>query len=447
MPSALAQPALDRVLGLTDYQQPLVIRKLDSHAIGSLAQTAGVPIGFEGLVPLDRPLSIRATTRKLRDVLDAVIAADPRYEWREDDGVIVVRPVEAWNDQASALNNGVEGVKLEDVVASDLFPVLARLLGVPTTHLALGDTRRFSVETPGNSTLLHTLNAMVRAHGSLSWAFLPSSTSNTDFPTAVTLLVGGTGAGVGIPASAMTREMTCCSGLSGSPLTATAPAASESPLGPAVTGRRAIGGERSRLDRIVGTRPDGRPLVVHAIGVSVNELAAAVHLPMGLERLPPSERQGFPRPGFDGATLTGMTLQAALDMLVAIDPRYEWRDLDGVIVFRPVQAWREPLSPLYRTVREMRLEDTTMAKVLGAFTSRVGAPEHTLNSFPDTRTFTVDAPQGSVLDLLNGIARSHGELCWGWETLAAPDVKFFGGRRHMVHFGILGGGGLGMAIP
>ena len=205
-PPTLAQPALDRVVGLTDYQQPLVIRKLDSHAIGSLAQTAGVPIGFEGLVPLDRPLSIRATTRRLRDVLDAVIAADPRYEWREDDGVIVMRPVEAWNDQASALNNTVDGVKLEDVVASDLFPVLARLLGVLPNHLRLGDTRRFSVETPANSTLLQTLNAMVRAHGSLSWAFLPLSTPDTGLPTSMTLLVGGTGAGFGIPASAMT----CC---------------------------------------------------------------------------------------------------------------------------------------------------------------------------------------------------------------------------------------------
>ena len=134
--SARAQPALDRTVGLTDYQQPLVINKLDGHAIGSLARAADVPMGFEGLVPLDTPLSIRATTRKVRDVLDALIAADPRYEWREDDGVVVVRPVEAWNDQASALNNTVDGVKLEDGVASDLFPVLARLLGVLPNHLS-----------------------------------------------------------------------------------------------------------------------------------------------------------------------------------------------------------------------------------------------------------------------------------------------------------------------
>jgi len=440
-PPALAQAALDRLVGLTDYQQPLVIRKLDSQAIGSLAQTAGVPIGFEGLEPLDRPLSIRATSRRLRDVLDAVIAADPRYEWREDDGVIVIRPLEAWNDQVSALNNTVEGVKLEDVVASDLFPVIARLLGVLPNHLRLGDSRRFSVETPANSTLLQTLNGMVRAHGSLSWAFLPLSAPNTGLTTSMTLLVGGTGAGFGIPASAMT----CCGARVPSATSAT-PAGGESPVAPTlVTARRLPAGEISPLDRIVGTRPDGRPLVVHAI--SVRELAAAARQPMGIELLPPDERQGFLPAGSEGVTLTGMTLQSALTTLVTLDPRFEWRNLDGVIVLRPVTAWRDPASPLYHTVNELRLEDTTVAKAIGAFTTRVGSPEHARNSFPDTRTFTVDVPQGTVLDLLNGIARSHGELCWEWETLAASDVKFFSGRRSMVKFWVLGGGGLGFAIP
>ena len=142
-----------------------------------------------------------------------------------------------------------------------------------------------------------------------------------------------------------------------------------------------------------------------------------------------------------------MTLQSALTTLVTLDPRFEWRNLDGVIVLRPVTAWRDPASPLYHTVNELRLEDTTVAKAIGAFTTRVGSPEHARNSFPDTRTFTVDVPQGTVLDLLNGIARSHGELCWEWETLGASDVKFFSGRRFMVKFWVLGGGGLGFAIP
>ena len=53
-----------------------------------------------------------------------------------------------------------------------------------------------------------------------------------------------------------------------------------------------------------------------------------------------------------------------------------------------------------------------------------------------------------MLDLLNGIARSHGELSLGVGTAAPLQTQaFFGGRRFMVRFGIFGGGGLGFAIP
>jgi hypothetical protein len=168
---------------------------------------------------------------------------------------------------------------------------------------------------------------------------------------------------------------------------------------------------------------------------------------MGLEWLPPSERRVILRPGFDGVKLTGMTLQDALATLVALDPRYDWRDLDGVIVFRPVAAWSDASNPLFRSVERVRLDAATVSQAIGLFMSMLGAPEHTRNSFPDTRTFTVDFPGGSVLDLLNGIARSHGEMSWEWEPLTPEDQKFSGGRRFSVLISVLGGGGRGFAVP
>ena len=84
-----------------------------------------------------------------------MVAADRRYEWREDDGVIVVRPVDAWNDQRS-LNAPVDGAAtLEDVTATNLLAVLSRMVGVRTVpDMGLGDTTRFSLEIPKGTTLL-----------------------------------------------------------------------------------------------------------------------------------------------------------------------------------------------------------------------------------------------------------------------------------------------------
>jgi hypothetical protein len=438
---APAQSALDRVVGRSEFGDPVVIRKIDGQNIGILARASGVPMGFEGLPPRTKRLSIPATRKRLREVLDAIVAADGRYEWREDDGVIVVRPVDAWTDATSLLNIPIDAVSLQDVAATDIFSVLVRMVGgtVPPGQ-GLGDTRRFSVEIPANSTLLHALDTIVRAHGTLTWAITPHD--DASFPRMLSLGIGSTGVGFGISASAIAR-LTHVRWSERLPLTQRD--AGETPSSrEVVTGSLPTEGA-ARFDRIVGPRPDGEPLVAHGVG-SVRELATAARTPMGLEMLPPTEQQKLRRPGFDGITLTGMTLQNALATLIELDPRYEWRDLDGVIVFRPVQAWLDTSHPLFRLVAPVRLDDVTASKAIGVVTAALGAPEHARNSFPDSRRFSLDLPQGSVLDLLNGIARSHGQMYWGWEVQTGEDRKL-SGRRFTVHFSVLGGGGHGFAVP
>jgi hypothetical protein len=423
-PSASAQSALDRVVGLTEFGEPLIITKIDGQTIGILAKAAGVPMGFEGLPPLKKKLSIRATKKKLRDVLDAIVAAVPQYEWRDDDDVIVIRPLDAWSDRASPLSASVDAVTLHDVAATDIYGVLTRMVGTRVTpDQGLGDSKRFSVEIRAGSTLLNALNAIVRAHGTLAWGIEPSTTRDPAFPTSMMLFVGSTGVGFGIPASR----------------------SNSAPLVGIVAGHPPLT-DPSRFDRVIGSRGDGRPLVAHGVG-SVGEVAAAVRVPMGLELLPPSQQQAWYRPGFDGVTLTGMTLRDALATLVALDPRYEWRDLDGVIVFRPAQAWGDASHPLFRLIDSVRLDDVTASKAIGVVTTLLGAPEHARNSFPDSRTFSVDLPQGTMLDLLNGIARSHGQMHWQWQENSAEDRQFFAGRRYTVLFSVLGGLAQGFAVP
>jgi hypothetical protein len=94
----------------------------------------------------------------------------------------------------------------------------------------------------------------------------------------------------------------------------------------------------------------------------VAELAGRLGLPFGFEEWgalkqrvsPPfATRSGArtppivsvrPRP----VDVRGLTLRQALDAVVAVDRRYEWRDMEGVPVVRPKTAWRDSGHPLSR---------------------------------------------------------------------------------------------------
>ena len=138
-------------------------------------------------------------------------------------------------------------------------------------------------------------------------------------------------------------------------------------------------------------------------------------------------------------------------MLGALDPRYEWRDLDGVIVFRPVKAWTDRENPLFRLINSVRFDDATMSEAVGVVRSFLGSPFKEKPSFPDNRRVSVDLPQGTVLDLLNALASAHGEMSWQWEPLSAADRRLFAGlvpeRRHTVIFSVFGGGNRGYVVP
>jgi len=111
----IAAACLFLVHGATDSayaQDPLNARFLDkpiksfkvvapavSVALQRLANENDVPIGFEAALPgassaTKEPGSIRISVESgtVRDVLNAIVAAEPIYVWREMDGVINVLP-------------------------------------------------------------------------------------------------------------------------------------------------------------------------------------------------------------------------------------------------------------------------------------------------------------------------------------------------------------------
>jgi hypothetical protein len=155
-----------------------------------IARSARVPIGFEeqagSLLPFDGdlskiPVSVRTNFIGLTvgEALSALVAADPRYSWREQDGVILIRPVEAWGDPVDFLHQGFGGFRAAGALASDVARAIYEWFRVP---LGFGEggvlgeppgpdaelNRRMTFEvSPG--WVLDALNSVVRTHGGLGW--------------------------------------------------------------------------------------------------------------------------------------------------------------------------------------------------------------------------------------------------------------------------------------
>jgi len=108
--------------------------------------------------------------------LDRPMTFDPRYRWAESDGVIVVRPLEAWADARHFLNATVSDVGFSDQAISNIANLVSQAMhGEPLTLSAVevpGRTEEgnlhFSVG-PRTTSIIEFMNAVVRTHGSLAW--------------------------------------------------------------------------------------------------------------------------------------------------------------------------------------------------------------------------------------------------------------------------------------
>jgi hypothetical protein len=176
--------------------------------LSRLARVAGVPFGFEADDADPRPATgaavepheVRGDT--LRAALDAFVTLDPRYEWRDMNGVFVMRTRGAWTSRRDVLNRPVGDVDWRDLDVLAAFNRVARLLYPASPHDAFeGMTgtrdRPFSVHV-SEGTLLDVLDAAVRSDGELGWAVAYGMAPS---PTRFILTLGhfGTGPTLGWP--------------------------------------------------------------------------------------------------------------------------------------------------------------------------------------------------------------------------------------------------------
>mgnify|MGYP004271395097 CR=1 FL=1 len=149
-----------------------------------LAWSTQTPMGIEALPDRCRgrrlPESeitgeIRLSGRTLGEAFDLLVRADPRYVWAESDGVIVLRPLVAWIDQDHFLHQPMVTSELDDARMTRALELVMEAMH-PDRYPP--DLEQFAARTPDaahqfstplGSSIAVSLDAIVRAHGSLFW--------------------------------------------------------------------------------------------------------------------------------------------------------------------------------------------------------------------------------------------------------------------------------------
>jgi hypothetical protein len=186
----------DRVLASTGHEDPAFFvfdHISQTHLrllVQLLAMSARVPIGFEEVASepeqfdgdLSKILPERRTPlvgRTVGNALDLLTAADRRYAWREQAGMLLVRPVAVWNQTDHFLHRRIAPFnavrRRPEDIAKQLYagfrtPVTSGSHGsLAASRLPIAGVQRTVSMTIDDGTALDILNATALAHGELGW--------------------------------------------------------------------------------------------------------------------------------------------------------------------------------------------------------------------------------------------------------------------------------------
>lgn len=110
--------------------------------------------------------------------------------------------------------------------------------------------------------------------------------------------------------------------------------------------------------------------------------------------------------------LTDADVLTVLNGIVTIDPRYSWRESNGVIVVRPTAAWSNPENPLNQRVESIAWRDLPTDEVLVRTFNLLFTVEHVATSRSSLPRLTITVPSGSILDILIAATRSNPQVFW-----------------------------------
>lgn len=159
-----------------------------SSALERFAQAYNVPIGFEAIplmndAQVSNKIRIQIDKGTVGDVLNAIVQADPRYEWEETDDFINIFPKVGRNP---ALDIVIRDFRVDEINKMDAGRALTYIPEVKAKLGEMGLTRNDIISTPTNepyyslpkfSLSLHgvtvrtILNEITKKGGGIYWAF------------------------------------------------------------------------------------------------------------------------------------------------------------------------------------------------------------------------------------------------------------------------------------
>jgi hypothetical protein len=196
--------------------------------------------------------------------------------------------------------------------------------------------------------------------------------------------------------------------------------------------------------RVMGPHAHGKC----AFWQSLEQVARRSGVRLGFENRPDCRLDGWTlstEP--DQLDFDGLTPRQAFDRLVEIRPEFSWREIDQVVIVRPVAAWEDPANLLHRPVAPFTIADTHPHFVLHRVTESAQpsvfvAHEHINVSIVARRSrdasatgqidtpVSVDFAGGVLLEALNAVGQSTGAI-WqvgyggthGLIALQMPDIE------------------------
>jgi hypothetical protein len=179
----------DRILGAGAEMRLPANPDALAESLASIARASGVLIGFETVLNVGPRTRGTRFGRSLQgktvgEALDALIAVHRGYAWRSVNGVIHVRPQQAFDDFNHFLNQAVGPVELTDALPLHATFEVHRIF-VPdcvVNHPIYTEEREAFLEKEdpamrqtvtlsfAGGTVLNLLDAVIKAHGSLYWS-------------------------------------------------------------------------------------------------------------------------------------------------------------------------------------------------------------------------------------------------------------------------------------
>jgi hypothetical protein len=142
-------------------------------------------------------------------------------------------------------------------------------------------------------------------------------------------------------------------------------------------------------------------------------IARRLNVPSGIEQLP-GPCTSPEQPIAEEIPLITMDFQDVLDLLVKADSRYYWVYADGVVVVRPLDAWKKPDHFLHDTLPSVELKEQNIGAALDQIFARPGPTvgSRELQMSNDATLVTLSLGPVSRIEALDAVVRAHGAARW-----------------------------------